>query len=366
MKGTIIKYKWAIVVIAITLIIFIINGAGNIKGEAMTVPKEQAVLVQKVLSAEKTQLLELTGTLEARDNIIITSKYGGKVNNVLVENGQNVHTNQNLILMEATQQQNALIQAQNALAKANANLNYIQKNYERMKNLYDAEVISQNDMDNAELSYQVAKADVNSAQAIYSNAQDAVKDTEVSSRIKGTVADCNIKSGQMVQAGTPLMTVQDLSHIYLVVNVNQDDISKIALGEKVNVSVDAFSAKTFNGTVEIINPVANTASRSFEVKMVVENTQSLLKPGMFAKVQIEFAPPKRAITVPQSAVSGKDGLYYVFVANDHKAEKRSVGLGDTMGQEVEVKSGLAESEKLIISNVNKLKDGDTIRISKTK
>lgn len=366
MKATILKFKWAIVVIAIILVIFLINSIGSVQGDTVTVPKAQSVQIQKISSAEKAQILELTGTLEARDNIIITSKYGGKVSDVLVENGENVHMGQRLLLIEATQQQNALIQAQNAVAKANANLNYIRKNYERMKNLYDAEAISKNDFDNAELSYQVAKADVNSAQAICSNAQDAVNDTEVSSEIKGTVADCNLKSGQMVEAGTPLMTVQDLSSIYLVVNVNQDDINKIALGQKVNVFVDAFFDKTFNGTVEIMNPVANSANRSFEVKIIVENPDSLLKPGMFAKAQIEFAAPKMAITVPQSAVSGKDGLNYVFIADDNKAEKRNVVLGDTIGQEVEVKSGLVENQKLIISNVNKLKDGDAIRISKAK
>lgn len=366
MKAYILKYKWAIVVIIIILVIFIANGLIRAQGDALVVPKEQAVLVEKIVKAEKAQILELTGTLEARDNIIITSKYGGKVSDVLVENGQTVHSGQGLISMEATQQQNALTQAQNALAKANANLNYIQKNYERMKNLYDAEAISRNDFESAEMAYQVAKADVNSAQAICSNAQDAVKDTEVSSRINGTVADCNIKSGQMVEAGTPLMTVQDLSSSYLIVNVNQDDISKIALGQKVKVSVDAFSDKTFNGRVEIMNPVANSASRSFEVKMLVENPDSLLKPGMFAKVEVEFDKPKMAIAVPQSAVSGKDGLYYVFVAKNDKAEKRTVVLGDTMGQEVEVKSGLTEKDKLIISNVNKLKDGDTIQTSKAE
>lgn len=366
MKATLLKFKWAIVAIAIILIILLVNQIVSVQGDALTVPKEQAVLVQEIAKTEKKQILELTGTLEARDNVIITSKYGGKVSEVLAENGESVHIGQSLILMDATEQRNALIQAQNTMAKAQASANYIQKNYERMKNLYNAGAISKNDFDNAELSYQVAKADVNSAQAICSNAQDAINDTSVSTKINGTVADCTMKVGQMVEAGTPLMTVQDLSSIYVVVNVNQDDINKITVGQKVSVTADAFADKTFNGTVEIMNPVADSASRSFQVKMLVENSDALLKPGMFAKSQIEFDAPKMAIAVPQSAVSGKDGLYYVFVAKDDKAEKRPVVLGDTMGQEVEVKSGLKEKEKLIISNVNKLKDGDAIEISKAK
>lgn len=366
MKETLLKYKWAIVAVVIILVIFVVNHIISVQGDAMPVPKEQAVLVQEVEKTQKEQILELTGTLEARDNVIITSKYGGKVSDVLAENGEIVHSGQSLIIMDATEQRNAQIQAQNMLAKAQASANYIQKNYERMKNLYNAGAISKNDFDNAELAYQVAKADVNSAQATCSNAQEAVNDTSVSSKINGTVADCNIKAGQMVDAGTPLMTVQDLSSIYLVVNVNQDDINKITVGQKVKVTVDAFPDKTFNGTVEIMNPVADSASRSFQVKMLVENSEALLKPGMFAKSHIEFDAPKMAIAVPQSAVSGKDGLYYVFVTKDSKAEKRSVVLGDTIGQEVEVKSGLKEKEKLIISNVNKLKDGDAIQISKTK
>lgn len=365
MKKYLLRFKWVIVVIII--IALIVMGKSFLDNQAdadtETVSKAQMVQVEKIIKEEKNQTLELTGTIEAKDSIVVTSKFGGKIKEILIQNGIKANNGQILLLMDDTQQQNALIAAQNTLAKARANLNYVQKNFERMTTLYQAEAISRNDYDNSKLSYDVALADVNLAQASLSNAQEALQDTRVSNKLDGFVADCDIKEGQVVEVGTPLMTVQNLSSAYLVVNINQEDITKIKIGQKVNVSVDSLSETDFEGVVEIMNPVANSSSRSFEVKILVPNADFLLKPGMFAQAQIIFDSTKMAIMVPQAAVSGKDGVYYVYVVKGKMAERRLVELGDTVGQEIEVKFGIKEKEQLIISNVNKLKDGDAIQIA---
>ena len=365
MKKYLQKFKWVIVVIVI--IVLIVMGKNFLESQAdaetETVSRAQTVQVEKIVKKETKQLLELTGTIAAQNNIIITSKFGGKIKEILVDNGLKVNSGKTLLLIDDMKQQNSLIEAQSALNKARLSLNFSQQNLERMTKLYQAEAISKNDYDNTKLAYDIALADVNLAQAAFSNAQDALKDTRVSTQIDGFVAGCDLKEGQMVESGTPLMTVQDLSSAYVVVNINQEDITKIKLGQKVKVSVDSLSGIIFEGVVEIMNPVADSSSRSFEVKILVSNPDFLLKPGMFAEVQIDIDSSKMAITVPQAAVSGKDGVYYVYVVKGDMAERRTVELGDTFGQQIEVKSGLKEKEQLIISNVNKLKDGDSIQIA---
>ncbi len=366
MKTMILKFKWLIVLVIVIVLLIAGKALLGKQDAAAEVPGTQTVLAEKISREAKDQVLELTGTIEAQDNIIVTSKFGGKVKEVIADNGSKVNHGQILIYMEDTQQQNAVIQAQSSLNKARANLANVQKTYGRMEALYEAGAVSGNDYDNAKLAYDVALADVDLAQSALSNAQEALRDTKITSKLDGFVADCDIKEGQVVDVGTPLMTVQELSSVYLTVNINQEDITKVKQGQKAAVSADAFANVNFNGEVVILNPVADSASRSFEVKIRINNPDFLLKPGMFAEAEIVIDSPKMVISVPQTAVSGKEGVYYVFIADGNTAERRSVELGETIGQNIEVKSGLEEGEKLIVTNVNKLKDGDSIRITEEK
>jgi len=229
--------------------------------------------------------------------------------------------------------------------------------------LFTAGAVSQSDVDKAKLALDSASADADSAAAAVSNAEDAYNDTRIHSTINGLIANKGIKEGQVVSAGTLLMTVQDVSSVYVVVKVNQEYISQITRGLAAEVTVDAYLGQKFQGKVDIINSAADSLTRTFEVKIMIANPDSLLKPGMFAQSKISLGLPADVVSIPQTAVSGKEGMYYVFMAEDNKAKRQLVEIGDIMDKNVEIKSGIKEGQKIIVTNINKLKDGDLIKIT---
>jgi membrane fusion protein (multidrug efflux system) len=363
MKKYLRKLKWPLVI----LVIFILIVAGrrflNRSTAATSVPNSQTVQVLTIGKEKKADVLELSGNIEANDSAVISSKFGGKVQQVPVENGMKVTNGQVLLLMEDGQQQSGVLAAQSSLEKAQANLANVQKTYNQTKSLLAAAVVSQSDFDKAQLALNVATADEKAAEAALANAQEVLRDTRIFSPLNGFVADCKIKTGQVVGAGTPLMTVQDLASIYVVVKINQEYISQLKPGLPAEISTDAYPGRKFEGKVAIINPVADSTTRSFEVKISVPNPDFLLKPGMYAQADLTLGTALDVISVPQTAVSGKEGLYYVFLLEENKAKRQTVEVGATMGKNIEIKSGLKVGQQLIVSNVNKLKDGDLIKIA---
>jgi membrane fusion protein (multidrug efflux system) len=167
----------------------------------------------------------------------------------------------------------------------------------------------------------------------------------------------------MVSPGMPLFLVADVSSVYVVVNVKQDDLDKVKLGQPAQVIMADDDRHPLTGTVSILSPVANQAARVFEARIKVDNKDGLLKTGMFVKTRITTGEPLDILAVPQEAMSGQEGSYYVFVAEGNQARQRTVEIGTAWAGLIEVKSGLKAGDKVIVTNVNKLKDDDPIAIA---
>ena len=112
-----------------------------------------------------------------------------------------------------------------------------------------------------------------------------------------------------------------------------------------------------------MNPEAGAASRMFRTKIKVDNTGGELKPGMFANIQLTTGDSAQVLTVPQAAVVQKQGLYYVFVVENDKAVRRQIEIGDVSGSTITVKDGLQSGTQVITSSVNRIKDGDAVRVT---
>ena len=171
--------------------------------------------------------------------------------------------------------------------------------------------------------------------------------------------------GQMVAPGTPLMLVQDMDTVWVTINIEQKkcDVMKPGLPALINVEGSKTELK---GTVKIINPAANIAARVFETRIKVDNSEHLLKTGMFVRVKILVGSDKEVLAVPQNALVSKDGLFFLFTVDKDKISRQQVTVGDVFNQMVEVKSGLKVGQQVVISNVNKLKDQDLVRVSRTE
>lgn len=356
------KWKlWLAAAVAIAIVLFgaklIINQRG-LQTAAPVHPK--TVIVQTVARVKKQPTLALTGSIEAVQEAVVSTKVAGRVASVSVENGDAVSAGQTLVQLDASDYQNALTISQANLAKAQANLDSTQDNYQRMKGLYDNGALSARDFENVKTSLSVAQADAASAATAVESAREALQNASISSPISGVAADCSVKIGQYLSPGIALLKVENISTVHAVVNVEQNDLAAIKTGLAAKVITDAYSGHVFDGTVEAINPVAGSSTRVFETKIGVANSDQLLRPGMFVKVEIETGAPVPVIVVPQNAVVSNAGLYYVFLLDGGRVKRQQVQVGQVIGQLVEITSGLAEGQKAVMTDVSTLNDGDQV------
>jgi len=249
------------------------------------------------------------------------------------------------------------------LKKAEANLTAVKANYERFKQLYQSAVVAKKDFEDVETALKVAEAEAASAAASVANAQESLRNAIVVSPLNGVVLNRTVTAGQVVSPGAPLMAVQDVSSVYAMVNVEQKDLAKIKPGLPAEVTLDTYGGLKFDGVVEIVSPAANKAARVFETKIRIGNGENLLKPGMFVRVEIKTGAAEEVPAVPQNALTSKQGLFYVFLAENGRVKRQQVEIGQVIDQLVEIKSGLPAGQKVIITNVNKLKDQDRVEIA---
>ena len=361
------KHRWKLWLapLVVILALGLWKGGEFLKQKKDTSPQErvQAVSVNEVGKVKIEETVPLTGSLEALHEGVISPKVPGRVSQVLVENGAVVTAGQPLVLLEDTEYVNALAIARATLKKAEANLASARINYERFRELYQGNVISEKDFEDAQTGLNLAEADTAAAAAAAANAEESLRGATVVSPFDGVVSNRNVTLGQMVSAGSSLMAVEDISSVYVVVNVEQKDLGRVKPGLPAEVTVDSFVSRGFAGVVEIINPSANKNARVFETKIKVGNGEGLLKPGMFASVQIKTGEEGEALVVPQNSLVSIQGMFFAFVAEGDRVKRQQVEIGQVIGQLVQIKSGLTAGQKIVVTNVNKLKDQDKIIIS---
>jgi len=162
--------------------------------------------------------------------------------------------------------------------------------------------------------------------------------------------------------GTPLIRVVNMDQVKAVVNVVEEDLRKINKGQKAKVEVDAYPDKTFSGNVSLISPLVNKLTRTASVEITLPNPQHLLKPGMFAQVEILLPGNGDFVLVPAHTILEEGGKKKVFVVKDGKATSRSVETGFSQRGWVEIKRGLLESDSLIVEGQYLVKENEPVKV----
>lgn len=328
--------------------------------EASADTQPLAVTTTKAIYTEKQPGLKLTGTVEGMTSSVISSRFNGRVESVAVENGMAVSAGQPLLTLDTTELVNAVRVAQNNLRQQEAACAQAQADLTRNQQLYQISAISRQKLDAAETSYVAACSALDNARAELINAQKQAADGTIIAPGRGIVADKAVNPGQIVTAGTTLMTVETIDTVYVTVNVAQKDIASAALGTKAQITVDTYPGEIFTGTVAVINPVAGEDNRMFQVKIKVDNQQGKLLPGMFAQAKIETGEPTKVLAAPRNAVQTVKGLSYVFINDNGRAKKVIVATGELLDSLLEITKGLTEGNEIILDNLDKIKDGDVL------
>lgn len=206
-----------------------------------------------------------------------------------------------------------------------------------------------------------AQAQVSSAKAAIGIAEQNVANFKIYAPRTGSVISRNVEPGQYAQPGTPLLTIVDLSTVYLQANVSETDVARVSPGQTVNVVVDAYPNRVFAGKVESIVASADPASRIFAAKVTIPNPDHALKPNMFARASIVTGKVPNAMLVPKVAVVNKDGKTTVVRVKKGEADVVPVTTGLTSGNDIVVTSqSLHDGDVVVTSGAETLETGDKV------
>ena len=362
MKKQKLKY-WAVPALLIVgLAIFLRSGvyAGD-KTQAANTQTSVSVKVVQADYSDSIPSLSFNGSLEGQTSATISAKFSGRIAEVMVQDGQQVKAGDPLIRLEDVELSNSARQAGEAVRKAQINYDLAKNDYDRYLRLYEKGAISAQQLENTSAKLKIAEADLSSAVASQNSAEQQLANSTITAPVDGVVANKTATIGQVVSPGAALLTVQDISQVYAVINVEQKNLGMVKEGQTASVTLDAYPGKTFEGVVEVMNPEAGSGSRMFRTKIKLDNSSGELKPGMFANVNLITGDSVKVMTVPKSAVIQKQGLYYVFQVEDGKAVRKQIETGQVTGSTILVKSGLEPGAQVITTSVNRLKDGDAVR-----
>lgn len=206
-----------------------------------------------------------------------------------------------------------------------------------------------------------AQATVDAAQTQVSLAKRNLGYTVVAAPMAGYVSDRPADVGEYVSPQQKVATIVSLNPLRVRIDIPEQAIAQIHVGESVSVQVAAYPDRNFAGHVARVSPSVTTASRTLTVEAEVENPSAELKPGQFATVRILLPQTEPAVLVPKGALRTISGSTYVFVIKNGHAEQRLVQSGQTEGDLIELKSGVAADELIAASNVDQLSDGVAVK-----
>lgn len=205
---------------------------------------------------------------------------------------------------------------------------------------------------------------VDAARAALRSAINRRADTLLVSPIDGYVTARFADPGAMATPGQPILTVQAIRQVWVTVSVLEEVSREIHLGQTAQVRLDALPGQTFTGRITQINPSADPQSRQFSVRISLDNSKNLLKPGMYARVTLTTRRLPRVVAIPREAVQqGPDGPAVTVVGEDGVARRRPVVLGASDPDGYAVKKGLRPGEKVVILSAAPVRDGTTVRVA---
>jgi RND family efflux transporter MFP subunit len=302
------------------------------------------VSVEQVSVREVPQLSTYTSTVQAYVKNNIAPQMAGRITKINVEIGDFVTKGQVLAEMDKT----SLLQAQLQLQNQEVEL-------QRLKALYEAGGISKSDYEAVELACNVAKSQVANLE----------ENTILRSPVNGVVTARNYDAGDMYAMSAPIYTVEQIKPVKLLVGISESEYTKVKKGDSVEITADALPGKTFYGKIGKIYPTIDPATRTFTSEVVVDNNYNTLRPGMFARVTVDFGSNNNVV-IPDVAVIKQQGSgeRFVYVLNeDGTVTYQKIVLGRRMGTEYEVLEGLADGDKIVTGGMIRLKDGIKVTVN---
>ena len=338
------------------------NESANDTAQLFTVPQDQMAHVQ-VVPVEKTRLhrvLRLTGSVAYNQfkTTPVFSSIGGPVHEILAAPGQMVQSGTPLLTVNSPDYS----AARSAYMKAKDSFGLAERNFSRFQDLYAHGAVSEADLQSAESARNQAEADMVSAKdALHAlgikDPDLVVKSTgkttlqiPLLAPVSGEVVERLVGPGQLLQSGvTQCFTISDMSEVWVLVNVYQNDLAYVHAGDSVTINTDSYP-DVFHGKISYIAPALDPNTRTLQARIVTENSGRKLKKDMYVTASVLAGVNPNALTVPDAAVlrdTENQPYVYVKAQNDNQFARRLVKIGNSDSGRTEITSGLKEGQQVI-------------------
>ncbi|MFC1849015.1 efflux RND transporter periplasmic adaptor subunit [candidate division CSSED10-310 bacterium] len=355
------KKKWIVILIIVVVIsaIILLSSRSSNKQE----PLDETLVISPTLGDITVSVTE-TGIVEPLTKVEIKSKVAGQVSLLHVEEGDRVESGQILLALDKIQYQYTVDRAKALHEEAQIRLQFSEKKLERKKEEYKSKAISHHDLDETQMEKALAEVQLQKTLIDWNSAQDNLKHCQIRSPIAGVVIHRGVETGEMVSPGIdatvegkPLLTIADLSKLSVKSELNQIDMAKLKLEQKVLIRFDAFKESTFNGLIHRISPAAQAGRNNillFPIEILIEPTSltTNIKPGMTADIDILITEKKAVLTIPIESILEEEKEKVVYVVKGtltkYSLHKQSVQIGLENDRQAEVLEGLTPDDRILI------------------
>jgi RND family efflux transporter MFP subunit len=306
----------------------------------------------------------ISGALRARQAATLRAEVAGPVLEVMAEQGQPVKRGQLLARIDDVAFQDQLIAARSTARVAENALRVAQAEEERTERLARAEVITRRDLERAQLARHQAQAQLSEAQSRLALVREQLGRTRVIAPFDGVVSERQVNAGDVVQPGSPLLTVVDPRSLELEASVPAEYAGKIETGTPVDFRLPGDTEHTFSGKIERINPAVDPSTGQVRIYVTIPNVEQSLLVGLFAQGRVA-TEARDALALPLEAVDLRTTPPSVLRVRDGRLERVSVtpGLRDDVAQQLEVRSGLQAGDVVVLGSARDLAEGTRVQVT---
>lgn len=309
--------------------------------------QEEEIRVENVKTAvletqEIARKVDFSTTLEPYNKVMVAPTMAGRIDKIHVEVGSKVQANQLLVEMDKT-----------TYLQTKVSFDNLAVDFQRISTLYNSGNIAQQTYDQTKAQYESLKT----------NVQNLERNTFLRAPFSGVIAAKNYENGELY-AGTPILLLVDMANLKAHINIPESFYPSIKEGMNVAITSDVFTDKEFKGIIEIVSPVIDATTHTFQVQIKISNAGGVLRPGMFARIGVDF-DKINAKVVPYQAVLKLQGSNerYVYVNKNGVAKRVKVQMGKRYDDKIEILSDeLKEGDQLVVVGQARLVDGVKVNV----
>jgi len=341
--------------IGIGLFLAVTGLSGCNRSESGTKPQNEKnssrtvqVSVTEVEPTPMKDILVLPGETEAWQDVFVAADMAGRVEWVGPKEGDFVRKDELIAKID-------VLSLKAALDKAQAALKLAEDLYDRRLKLFERKIINQEELEKALTEQTLARAGFRQAQTEYDRGF-------VRAPISGLVNHLFVDQGEFIDRGKPLVDLVNVDRIKVNVNVPEMDVRFLKPGQKATIRVDAFPDRETLGTIDFVAYKADPATKTFTVKVLMDNPDREIRPGMIARVAFLRRILPDALTAPLFALVDKGGERILFVEQDGVVHARTVSIGVIEGDRVQITKGLEPGDRLIVTGQKEVEEGMKVQV----